>query len=85
MSPPPNEWPSQIENNYLSGCRRGSATSAPSMSPLAIDLFCTCTLEQLQRSMTAADFTDAEARLMRGEASELDMQAIASGCHLGGT
>jgi hypothetical protein len=55
------------------------------MSPLAIDLFCTCTLEQLQRSMTAADFTDAEARLMRGEASELDMQAIASGCHLGGT
>lgn len=54
------------------------------MSPLAIDLYCTCTLEALQRAMTAAEFADAEAKLLRGEASGIDMQAIASGCRLGG-
>lgn len=82
-SPPPNDWPSELEQNYLTGCRSGAAASAPSMTPLSIDLYCTCTLEQLQRALTAAQFTDAEARMLRGEASGPDLPKIASGCHLG--
>jgi hypothetical protein len=85
MSPQPNSWPSQLENNYLAACQRGTEASAGgSISPLSIDLYCTCTLERLQRKFTAEGFAEAEAKFVRGEASGIDMRAIASGCDLGG-
>ena len=84
MAPPPNQWPSQMENNYLVACRRGTEASAgASISPLSVDLYCTCTLERLQRKFTAEELLEAEARSARGEASGLDMREIASGCNLG--
>lgn len=73
-----------MENNYLIACRRGTEASAgASISPLSVDLYCTCTLERLQRKFTAEEFTEAEVKFMRGEASDLDMREIASGCNLG--
>ena len=85
MSPQPNSWPSQLENNYLAACQRGTEASAGgSISPLSIDLYCTCTLERLQRKFTAEGFAEAEAKFVRGEASGIDMRAIASDCDLGG-
>jgi len=84
MAPPPNQWPSQMENNYLVACRRGTEASAgASISPLSVDLYCTCTLERLQRKFTAEEFTEAEVKFMRRDASGLDMREIASGCNLG--
>ncbi|CAB4324045.1 MAG: hypothetical protein F2520_08960 [Actinobacteria bacterium] len=86
LSPPPNPWPSQLESTYMAACRRGTEASARgSISPLSVELYCTCTLERLQRKFTAEGFADAEAKFIRGEASGLDMRAIASGCDLGGT
>jgi hypothetical protein len=85
MSPQPNSWPSQLENTYLAACQRGTeAAAGGSISPLSVDLYCTCTLERLQRKFTAEGFAEAEAKFVRGEASGLDMRAIASGCDLGG-
>lgn len=73
-----------MENNYLIACRRGTEASAgASISPLSVDLYCTCTLERLQRKFTAEEFTEAEVKFMRGDASGLDMREIASGCNLG--
>ncbi len=82
-SPPPNTWPTEYANGYLTGCRKSAAASGMG-SPLSIDLFCTCTLEQLQRSLTAEEFMGAEAKMLRGEATGIDMQKIAAGCRLGG-
>ena len=70
-------WPSELKDNFMTGCLMGAPTG---MSSSEANDYCSCLLDELEGEFSATEFQEAEQEMLRGEESALDLDSFASRC-----
>lgn len=71
-------WPEENREAFSNACVL-NAEEAGADADEAQD-YCSCVLTELERRYSATEFTEIEQKLMRGEATDLDMTELADVC-----
>ena len=70
-------YPSEVRANIISNCE---LTAGTYVTVSEAEDYCQCVVEILEASMSVDDFLEAEQAMMRGEASNLNLEEIAAEC-----
>jgi len=70
-------YPSEVRANIISNCE---LTAGTYVTVSEAEDYCQCVVEILEASMSIDEFIEAEQAMMRGEASNLDLEGLASRC-----
>lgn len=73
-----NVWPEEIRANFSEACVAGAEESGADSGEA--QSYCSCVLSELQRRYSAADFAEAEQKMLNGEATDLDMVELGESC-----
>ena len=71
-------WPEETREAFSNACVLNAEESGAD-TDFAQD-YCSCVLTELERRYSATEFTEIEQKLMRGEATDLDMTELADVC-----
>ena len=70
-------YPSEVRVNFISNCE---LTSGTSMTVSESEDYCQCLLESLEASVSIDEFIEAEQAMMRGEATDINLEELAAEC-----
>lgn len=70
-------YPSEVRANIISNCE---LTAGTYVTVSEAEDYCQCVVEILEASMSIDAFLEAEQAMMRGEASNLNLEEIAAEC-----
>ena len=70
-------YPSEVRVNFISNCE---LTSGTSMTVSESEDYCQCLLESLEASVSIDEFIEAEQAMMRGEATNINLEELAAEC-----
>ena len=70
-------WSFELRENFMTGCL---ATAELSVSSNVAYNYCSCLLDEIEGQYSATEFLDAEQRMLRGENSGIDLEAVAQPC-----
>ena len=70
-------YPPAIRENFLSSCE---ASASVNVSFDDAERLCECVLSKLESRYTIEEFVEAEQAMMAGEASGINMEALAASC-----
>ena len=70
-------YPSEVRVNFISNCE---LTSGTSMTVSESEDYCQCLLESLEASVSIDEFIEAEQAMMRGEATNINLEEFAAEC-----
>ena len=70
-------WSSELRDNFMTGCL---STAELSLSSNDAYNYCSCLLDEIEGQYSATEFLDAEQRMLRGENTGIDLEAIAQRC-----
>jgi hypothetical protein len=70
-------YPSEIRYNFISSCE---LTAGESMTVSEAENYCQCVLESFEASMSVDEYIEAEQAMMRGEASNINLEELAAEC-----
>jgi hypothetical protein len=70
-------FPSEYRSNFLSSC---AINAEQFLTVSAAADYCQCVLESVEASMSVDEFLKAEQSMLDGEASNIDIEKLSSGC-----
>ena len=70
-------YPSEVRVNFISNCE---LTSGTYMTVSESEDYCQCLLESLEASVSIDEFIEAEQAMMRGEATNINLEEFAAEC-----
>ena len=70
-------YPSEVRVNFISNCE---LTSGTYMTVSESEDYCQCLLESLEASVSIDEFIEAEQAMMRGEATNINLEELAAEC-----
>ena len=70
-------WSYEMRDNFMTGCL---LTAELGMSSNDANNYCSCLLNDIEGQYSATEFLDAEQRMLRGENSGIDFEAMAQRC-----
>ena len=70
-------YPSEVRANFISNCE---LTSGTYMTVSESEDYCQCLLESLEASVSIDEFIEAEQAMMRGEATNINLEEFAAEC-----
>ena len=70
-------YPSEVRANIISNCE---LTAGQYVTVSEAEDYCQCVVEILEASMSIDEFIEAEQAMMRGEASNLNLEELAAEC-----
>ena len=70
-------YPSEVRVNFISNCE---ITSGTYMNVSESEDYCQCLLESLEASVSIDEFIEAEQAMMRGEATNINLEELAAEC-----
>jgi hypothetical protein len=73
-----NGWPEETSAAFSNACVLNAEESGA--DPDSAQDYCSCALTELERRYSATEFAEIEQKMMRGEATDLDMTDLAEIC-----
>jgi hypothetical protein len=76
-----DEYPEEVRSAYLESCVSSATDASLTDEEVAmIEDLCGCTLEVIEDEISYAEFVEAEEDILSGNASGIDLEAIAASC-----
>jgi hypothetical protein len=73
-------WPEDVERNFVDSCRYSARKATATPTDAAIEKYCRCALERMERRYTADEFQRLEDRLRTDQALAAEQAAVVADC-----
>lgn len=74
-------YPSEVRDQFMSSCLTSAGADTASEEEVdMIEDLCGCVLDAIEAEVTLEEFIEAEADILEGNASDIDLDAIADSC-----
>lgn len=74
-------YPSEVRDQFMSSCLTSAGADTASEEEVdMIEDLCGCVLDAIEAEVTLDEFIEAESDILEGNASDIDLEAIAATC-----
>ena len=73
-------WPEDVERNFVDSCRYSARKATATPTDAAIEKYCRCALERMERRYTADEFHQLEDRLRTDQALAAEQAKVVADC-----